>query len=143
MRTHLVVRTCNQVGRCFISELFLGVKEWSQNQAFSPSLDLQSSLLRNVSPLENVIKAMDLFPGKIPIWFLGFPDLPATIFEPTLRTPQLGVPIRVQQKRIRLGTMRLQVQFLALLSGLRIWRYPELWCRSQTQFGSRVAVAVV
>ena len=32
-----------------------------------------------------------------------------------------------QQKRIRLGTMRLWVRFLALLSGLRIWCCCELW----------------
>ena len=36
-----------------------------------------------------------------------------------------------QQKRIRLGTMRLQVQSLALLSGLRIRRCRELWCRPE------------
>ena len=36
-----------------------------------------------------------------------------------------------QQKRIQLGTMRLQVQFLDLLSGLRIWHCSELWYRSQ------------
>ena len=29
------------------------------------------------------------------------------------------------------------------LSGLRIWYYHELWCRSQTQFRSHVAVVVV
>jgi len=29
-----------------------------------------------------------------------------------------------------------------LASGLRIWRCRELWCRSQTQFGSCIAVAV-
>ena len=48
----------------------------------------------------------------------------------------------VHQKRIRLGTMRLQVQYLASLSGLRIQRCRKLWCRSQTQLGSGVAVAV-
>ena len=32
---------------------------------------------------------------------------------------------------------------LASLSGLRIQHCPELWCRSQTWLGSRVAVAVV
>ena len=32
---------------------------------------------------------------------------------------------------------------LASLGGSRIWRCRELWCRSQTQLGSRVAVAVV
>ena len=42
----------------------------------------------------------------------------------------------VQWKRIQLGTMRLQVQSLALLSGLRI-----RWCRSQTWLGSSVAVS--
>ena len=31
---------------------------------------------------------------------------------------------------------------LALLSGLRIWRCRELWCRSQMWLGSGVAVAV-
>ena len=49
----------------------------------------------------------------------------------------------VQQKQIQLGTMRLQVRSLALLSGLRIWWCRELWCWSQTRLGSGVAVAVV
>ena len=48
-----------------------------------------------------------------------------------------------QWKPIQLGTLRLQVQSLALLSGLRIWHCCELWCRSQEQLGSQVAVAVV
>ena len=43
-----------------------------------------------------------------------------------------GVPIVVQQKRIHLRTMRLQVWSLPLLSGLTIQRCHELWCRSQT-----------
>ena len=51
----------------------------------------------------------------------------------------MGVPVVVQQKRIRLGTTGLQVRSLALLSGLRIQRGRELWCRSQTQLRSRVA----
>ena len=38
--------------------------------------------------------------------------------------------------------MRLWVQSLALLSGLRIWRCRELWRRSQTRLGSGVAVAL-
>ena len=33
-----------------------------------------------------------------------------------------------QKKRIRLGAMRLWVQYLALFSGLRIQRCRELWC---------------
>ena len=38
----------------------------------------------------------------------------------------LGIPVVAKLKQIRLGTVRLS---LALLSGLRIWRYCELWCR--------------
>ena len=55
----------------------------------------------------------------------------------------LGVPIVVQQKRIRLGTMRFRVQPLASLSGLRIQCCRELWCRLQTRSSSCIAVAVV
>ena len=44
---------------------------------------------------------------------------------------------------IRLGIMRLWVWSLASLNGLRIRHCHELWCRSQTQLGSQVAVAVV
>ena len=54
----------------------------------------------------------------------------------------LGVPIAMQWKLIQLVTMRLQIQSLASLSGLRIWRCHELWYRSQRWLGSRIAVAV-
>ena len=54
----------------------------------------------------------------------------------------MGVPIVVHRKQIRLGTMRLQVRSLASLSGLRIQRCHELWCKSQMQLRSVVAVAV-
>ena len=37
--------------------------------------------------------------------------------------------------------MRLRVRSLPLLSGLTIRRCRELWCRLQTQLGSRVAVS--
>ena len=44
-------------------------------------------------------------------------------------------------KGIQLGTVKLQVQSLALISGLKIRRCCELWwCRSQTLLGSAVAV---
>ena len=49
----------------------------------------------------------------------------------------------VQQKLIQLGTMRLWVRSLASLSGLRIRRGGELWCRSRKRLGSCIAVAVV
>ena len=35
----------------------------------------------------------------------------------------------VQQKQIQLGIMKLRVRSLASISGLRIWRCRELWCR--------------
>ena len=54
-----------------------------------------------------------------------------------------GVPVVAQQKRTQLGTIKLRVWFLALLSGLSIWHCGELWCRWQTWLGSGVAVAVV
>ena len=46
----------------------------------------------------------------------------------------------VHHKQIQLGTMRLQVPPLTSLSGLRIQRCYELWCRSKTQLGLGVAV---
>ena len=52
------------------------------------------------------------------------------------------VPVVAHWKRIQLGTMRLQVRSLALLSGLKIRCCHELWCRSQTRLGSWVAVAL-
>ena len=55
----------------------------------------------------------------------------------------LGVPIVLQWKRIQLGTVRLWIQSLSLLSGLRIWHCRELWYWSQMQLRSGVAVAVV
>jgi len=47
-----------------------------------------------------------------------------------------------QRKPTGLGTMRLWVGFLALLSGLRIWHCHQLWYRSLMWLGSGVAVAV-
>ena len=43
----------------------------------------------------------------------------------------LGVPVVAQWKQTQLVSMRMQVQSLAPLSGLRIQRYHELWCRSR------------
>ena len=47
-----------------------------------------------------------------------------------------GVPVVVQKKRIRLVSMRMQVQSLASLKGSGIQRCRELWCRSQRWLGS-------
>ena len=54
----------------------------------------------------------------------------------------LGVPVVAQWLMNRLGTMRLRVRSLPLLSGVRIRRCCELWCRLKTRLGSRIAVAV-
>ena len=42
------------------------------------------------------------------------------------------ISIVAQRKWIRLGTMKLQVRSLTLLSGLRTWHCYELWCNLQT-----------
>ena len=60
----------------------------------------------------------------------------------SLRNSELGVPIMVSGKQIRLGTMRLCVWSLALLSGLRIQHCHELCCRSQMCLRSHIAVAL-
>ena len=54
-----------------------------------------------------------------------------------------GVPIVAQSKWTQLVSMRLRVRSLALLSGLRIHCCCELWCRSQIQLWSGIAVAVM
>ena len=54
-------------------------------------------------------------------WSLGAASWP----EVDLRVPTVS-----QRKRTPLVSMRMGVQSLALLSGSRIWRCRELWCRS-------------
>ena len=54
-----------------------------------------------------------------------------------------GVPVVAQWKRIRLGTMGLQVRSLVSLSGSGIQCCHELWYSSQTRLRYQVAVAVV
>ena len=53
-----------------------------------------------------------------------------------------GVPIVVQWKQTQVVSMRMQVQSMALLIGLRIWHCHKLWCRLQMRLGSCIAVAV-
>ena len=48
----------------------------------------------------------------------------------------------VQQKRILLVSLKMQVQSLASLSGLRIQHCHELWCRSQMLLRSDIDVVV-
>ena len=58
-----------------------------------------------------------------------------------IRHTSPGVPIMAQQKQILVVSMTMQVRSLASLRRLRMWCCHELWCRSQTWLGSRVAVA--
>ena len=51
--------------------------------------------------------------------------------------------MKVPQKQIQLGILRIRVRSLALISGLRIRRCCELGCRSQTPLRSGIAVSVV
>ena len=48
-----------------------------------------------------------------------------------------------QQKQNQLVSTRMRVRSLASLSGLKIQRCRELWCRLQRWLGSGIAVAVV
>ena len=52
-----------------------------------------------------------------------------SIIKAHLNIPLRGVPAVAQWKQIWLASMRTQVWSLASLSGLRIWRCYELWCR--------------
>ena len=54
----------------------------------------------------------------------------------------LGVPIVAQQKLIQLVSIRVQVRSLASLGGSCIQHCHELWCQSQMQLRSGIAVAV-
>ena len=58
-----------------------------------------------------------------------------------LNVTTLGVPTVAQQKQTVF--MRMWVRTLASLSGLRIRCCHELWCGSEMQLGSGIAVAVV
>ena len=55
----------------------------------------------------------------------------------------LGIPVVAQWLTNPTRNHEVRVQSLASLSGLRIWLYRELWCRSQTWLRYSVAVAVV
>ena len=52
-------------------------------------------------------------------------------------------PLWLSRLQTQLESMRMWLSSLASLSGLRIQRCRELWCRSQSRLGSGVAVAVV
>ena len=85
-----------------------------------------------------------VFPQGVPApWQLGGTMCLVLAHEMCVKIIYIRVPIMVQGKQIWLGTMRLQVQSLASLNGLRIWHCCELWCGLQTWLGSGIVVAVV
>ena len=55
----------------------------------------------------------------------------------------MGVPVVARQKQILLVSMRMRVQSLAPLSGLRMQHWHRLWCKLQMQLRSSIAGAVV
>jgi len=60
----------------------------------------------------------------------------------TRRKGGRGVPVVAQWLTNPTRNHEARVRSLPLLSGLTIQRCRELWCRLQTQLGSRVAVAL-
>ena len=60
----------------------------------------------------------------------------------TTKNPS-GVPVVAQQQQTGLAPVRVQIRYLALLSGLRIWHCRKLQYRSQTWLRPSMAVAVI
>ena len=60
-----------------------------------------------------------------------------------MKVGEVGVPTVAHGLRTQLVSMRTQVRWLTSLSGLRIRRCLKLWCRSQMQLRTSIAVAVV
>ena len=61
---------------------------------------------------------------------------------PLKKSNVLEFPLWLSGLRTRLVSMRMWVRSLASVTGLRIQRCLELWCRLQTQLGFRIAVVV-
>ena len=59
-----------------------------------------------------------------------------------LKSWDVGIPVVVHRKQIRLESIRMRVQCVVSLSGSATWHCRELWCMSKTRLGSRVAVAL-
>ena len=70
-------------------------------------------------------------------------DVKNLIFLFSIKSTNWGVSTVAQWYQTQLVTMRMWVQPLALLSGLRIQHCPELCCRSQMWLRSCLAMVVV
>ena len=83
--------------------------------------------------------------------FIPSVTVPSITFSPLITSNQrprtfknrgfLKFPLWLSKLRIWLVSVRMQVQSLTSLSGLRIWHCHKLQCRLQIQLGSTVAVA--
>ena len=104
--------------------------------------DLQTervSLPGSMVPGKHLCSLLSQSEGSVPPW--KSPHLSDPVSLPC-KMGMIGVPVMLRGLRTLLVSMRMWVQSLASLSGLRIWHCHELWCRLQTWLGSRVAVAV-
>ena len=86
--------------------------------------------------------------SQIPVWFnRSFRSLEISCIAPLDSFPALnvlgGVPVMARWLTNPTRNHEVSGSISALLSGLRIQRCPELWCRPQTQLRSGVAVALV
>ena len=116
--------------------IFLSIKN-----ILSPNFTSNYSLLfsTNACPPRNILKP---FSVTIPLIYSQEIKLNKKILNTylsaviwNLRFSFEEVLVMAQRKRIRLGTMRLWVQSLFLLIGLRIRCFCELWCRLQMVAG--------
>ena len=111
--------------RCKINPTIRCQNNWTQ---------IPVHVLQNTIVVHDVVNNFSRFQWKLTVMFQPFlcflPKIPVTgllCYNTTVR-----VPIVVQQKQIRLVSMRLRVPFLASLSGSGIQHCHEMWCRLQT-----------
>ena len=131
-----------QTDRCENHQLYkvaslaikIGVSPWEKAEPMHLFRDALSYLSPAPSPLTPYLKKM----GQGEIKRVPGPACP----QATLRQEKARAAIVAQQKGIRLVSTRIQVRSLPSLSGSGIQHCRELWCRLQTQLGSRIAVAV-
>ena len=81
---------------------------------------------------------------KIPYCYdVDFPQIDLQNQHNSNQNMSKAVRVVAPREQIQLGTMRLWVRSLVLLSGLRIQGCRELWCRLHMRLRSGVSVAVV
>ena len=110
----------------------LNLVEGIKDDASAPASPFLGSSYLHEAWIEHLLKSLA---GKtLPLW-ARLPCLGGL----GIKFCSKGVLPVAQQKRIRLGSMRLRVRSLASLSWLRIQHCHELWCRLQMRLRSGVA----